>query len=504
METIVSKVYFDLGAGWVLNTDVLLDPPLTWEYGLRGDGPIDLLASTGIAIFHLDNYYTNSAGDPGLYSPGHTNLLAGFGEGTPVKITIHNGAAEIVKFIGTIAGIRPSSGLFEYPYVEVEAHDWIGYLSGQEVGIVPLQEAKRVDQALTTALVNFPIQPTATDFDTGIETFLLMFNNTTPGMSMARLFQSLCNNELARIYLEGDGTLRLENRNTRAEVITPAFTLPGLMVEIEPSYERSSIYNIVNVIIEPIEASPGADVLLWDEKVAEYFGGVIPSILPGESIVLKCPFTDPALGGGISALDVVDPITVIEFGSKADFESNDMIDDLGQSQSIGANASIVTLTNNGAKIGYLNDLQIYGRALYHYRTQILTAINSTSINAGTGEKRFSLKPDQITETEKAQAYAHYILGMVGTGRMRSVRIRVLANQTNALRVGLIAAEVSTLFSVAESVTGVDYDFYVNRIKYSQDSEALWVDLFAGSADRYNCFVWDRSHWDSDFDARWAI
>ena len=204
-------------------------------------------------------------------------------------------------------------------------------------------------------------------------------------------------------------------------------------------------------------------------------------------------------------MDVVDPITVIEFGSVADFESNDMIGDLGQSQEIGANATIVTLTNNNvSRTGYLNDLQIYGRALYAYRSQILTAINQTGIDDGTGERKFSIRLDQITEVEKAQDYADFILGMVGIQRMGSTRVSVLANQSAALKAGLVAAEVSTLFTVVESVTGSNGDYYVNKIKYTQEGPALWVDLHVGPAARYNCFIWDRSHWDRESDARWAI
>ena len=88
MIAIETKIYLDLGSGWVRNYDVAQKPPPTWEYGLLGYGPNDIVASTGFATFYLDNSETNSEGLPGLYSPAHDDALAGFAEGIPVKIVI--------------------------------------------------------------------------------------------------------------------------------------------------------------------------------------------------------------------------------------------------------------------------------------------------------------------------------------------------------------------------------------------------------------------------------
>lgn len=88
MIALATKIYLDLGSGWVLCEDVFQDPAPMWEYGILGHGPADLLASTGFATLYLDNSEANDAGLPGLYSPDHTNALAGFDEGTPVKVEI--------------------------------------------------------------------------------------------------------------------------------------------------------------------------------------------------------------------------------------------------------------------------------------------------------------------------------------------------------------------------------------------------------------------------------
>lgn len=73
---------------WTECEDVLLDQPVEWEYGFAQGSPLDLLASTGRLSFLLDNSDQNSAGLAGLYSPENANLLAGFAEGTLVKLEL--------------------------------------------------------------------------------------------------------------------------------------------------------------------------------------------------------------------------------------------------------------------------------------------------------------------------------------------------------------------------------------------------------------------------------
>lgn len=628
METVDTKIYFDLGAGWTENKDVLQHPPLTWESGIRGNTPTDLLASTGISTFYLDNSYSNNAGIPGLYSPDHDDCLSGFGESTEVKIEVgynealnpgfetagaggadiwadwveintpiletddpHSGkqavkltrttgngilrqvftvvpgteytltfwtrcdgtndiryslwddtnsayiVAEVdtgvletewteftsdkftvpatcvtmnlnivrpgtgdpgtgwvddvslmavkTRFYGRIVAIRPTAGLFEEPVVEIEAHDWMGYLSGQELGKQTVVSDQRVDDAITIVMSGFPIQPSGIYLASGIETFPLMFNTDSPESSMASFFQKMCRNELGRIYVTGSGILTFENRNTRALNTTNAFTISGTMTELQAQYINTDVKNIIQARVSPLTASDDNNVLLWDLKVGEYFGGIIPSIAAGETLVLTCPFTDPAIGSAISAIDLVDPIEVIEFGSVADYEKNDMITDLDWSQEIGANVTVVSMTNEHAtNTGYLNDLQIYGRALISYGPMaVLEARDQTSIS-GVGEHRFLLKLDQVG-VNRAQAYVDHILSQVKDPHLRPVRIRVLANQSSELLAGLNTAEVSTRFTVAENVTGIDGDFFVNWLKYTQAGGQLWVDIIAGPSATYS-------------------
>jgi len=139
------------------------------------------------------------------------------------------------KFIGTIQTINPTSGYFDNPVTKVTAHDWIGYLNKQELGVQAIQSDIGVETALTTCLAEFPNQPEDTDFDVGVESFEIVFAGDSVTSSMASMFSKLARNERGRIYCKGDGTLVFEKQGTRDGSGTPAFTLDGTMNNIDVS-----------------------------------------------------------------------------------------------------------------------------------------------------------------------------------------------------------------------------------------------------------------------------
>jgi hypothetical protein len=55
MEPVEVKIYFYIDGEWEEIEDVMQDPSPTWEYGIRGVGPFDRVATTGFLTFTLDN-----------------------------------------------------------------------------------------------------------------------------------------------------------------------------------------------------------------------------------------------------------------------------------------------------------------------------------------------------------------------------------------------------------------------------------------------------------------
>ena len=402
------------------------------------------------------------------------------------------------KFVGTVARIEPSASLFDNPIVNLEVHDWIGYASKQELGVQALDTNQTADDALTTVLPEFPKQPVDTDFDIGVETFDLMFNTDDSTESMAKFFQKMARNEQGRIYSEGDGTLVFENRNSRALTTESAFTLDGTMTNFDISYNSAKIYNIISMLVKPTVIDAAATTLLWgvgDDGIA---------IKAGQTLTLRCKYTDPDTKTGISAVDLVSPVTEFKFGTTQEATSDNMHALLSQTNTVGANSISCALKNtHSTATVYLNQFNIYGKGIYEYDNITMEAIDDDSISQ-VGEKKYFERLDQITDPSKAYNYAAFIRGNYAGSHIDTCEIKVLANQSDAIAKGLIEAEVSTRFTVTEEVTGVDRDFYINNIQYKQEDTLLWATIEAQASNVDSAFVWDSSHWSSEEDARWQL
>ena len=400
-----------------------------------------------------------------------------------------------VRFLGAISAIRPTSGLFENPKTEIEVHDWMGFLSSQETGITPVQENKTADQALTTLLTAFPIQPEGTlNFDTGEETFDLIFVGDRSETSMASTFQKLAQNELGRIYQEGDGTLRFENRHARPENVTPVFTLDGLMTEFEISYEQADLFNVIAARVLPQRIDAAATTVIWKFQGTNYL-----EIKPGETLpVLQAPYSDPDKGGPISAKEVVDPPTT-KFGSVADGSTDDL--SLGVTMVIGANSAELTLVNNSSQTGFVNFIEIKGKGIY-VDDRILFNAEDASSTVVMGKRKKFVNFDLITDLNIGKNYAHFILAKVGRQHLRSTMVSFLANQSSALANAVIDLEISDRFAVVEDLSGISENFFINRLRYRLIDGMVWVEILP-DPETYSTFIWDTSHWDTD-DAHWGI
>ena len=373
------------------------------------------------------------------------------------------------RFVGRIAAIRPASGLFDDQIVEVEVHDWIASLATSELGIREIETNKRADEALTTALTAAIFQPERIDFDTGLETFLEVFNTDAPNTSLASFFQKMARNEWGRIYQTGDGTLIFENRTHRQNIVDPAFALNGEMSEFDIEYDKAAIRNIIQVIVQTA-TTDAADITLWSLPGA-------PAILSGQTLTFECAYTDPDTEVKISAIDVDDP-PFYEFGSVQNFTSDDMHADLVVAMEIGANKAKVFLTNTAATTGYLNDLQLTGKGIHLNDPILIERRNEDSIYSGIGEQRLVVWLEQITDLGTAENRANELLAEYGAPIGRPIWLSFCASQDPVLAYAALSIEPSTRFAVSESITEANRDYYVERVAFRMDGPYLWVDILA--------------------------
>lgn len=499
--TTVIQFYYT--AAWHTCTDVLQEPGPVWEYGLPGSGIMDLVADTGILTFTLDNSSRNSASTAGYYSPGHASCASWFTDGLPIQVIITRTdvPTSVTKFVGIMTSARATSGAWREAVTEVEARDWMDYAASQKIGLLAIQSGAGlgVDDVLTAALVNMPVQPTSTHFDVGRESFPIIFNSdSAKDMSMMALFQKYARNEcLGYIYLTGAGRLTFDNRHARPLTTADAFTLDATagppMTDLELSFDRDAVVNKIEVTLYPTLVDTGADTVLW--QLEDPF-----PISPGQVVTMDLPFRDPDTGKFISGQNVVTPLvsgTHIKFGSLDDGTSNDLIASLTFPITIGGNSVHIVLTNSGSASGYVNMLKILGDGYYIYEPMILNTEDAASV-AAKGPRPLSLDLEQITSPTTGKLAMDFLLGQLLTPAIKVERVRFLANYDTTLAAAAITVEPNTRFAMTEPQSGISGSWFACRLRFEQIGTQLWVEIVpskAGAAQNY--FIWNTADhgWD---------
>jgi hypothetical protein len=154
------------------------------------------------------------------------------------------------------------------------------------------------------------------------------------------------------------------------------------------------------------------------------------------------------------------------------------------------------------KTGYINDFKIEGKGRYIYDKMSIFSKNDESVRH-RGKRLYLLRLNQIIDLAEAKEITDVFRGAYSTPHFRLGRIKFLANQTEALANGAIGIEPSIRFTAIENISGISYDFHVNRVRYTQDGPNLWIDILAQPQGFHGTFIWDFSHWDNPEDGQWS-
>lgn len=237
-DTLQVKIYFNLNSVWTDSTsDVLSGSKLNAVWGMRNNKPLSLLADVGQLTFSLNN-------ETGKYTPGGVSALSGWKKGVAVKVVFTFLEQTYVRFYGKIDSIRIDAGSLGNRRAHVTVLDWMDYATKYPLNNPAIQTNKRADEAMTTILDGMPIQPQARNFDTGVNTFPLIFKDATLKTRAYTEFQRIALSEMAYLYHVKDkdygDTIRLESNtsrptNTQIKQVTQ-ITTPGFLLKEDGSY----------------------------------------------------------------------------------------------------------------------------------------------------------------------------------------------------------------------------------------------------------------------------
>lgn len=214
MTDVTLTIYAYLNGAWTDITSDTRSSGVSAEWGMSGNKPLDKLANTGWMRFSLNN-------QTGKYTPGGNSVIhADWGKGTMIKAVFTNNAQSYIRFRGVVDTIRIDAGTSGNRMVHCTVLDWMDYAANYPLNNPPIQLNQRADEAIGDILAEMPIQPQATDIDTGAVTFPTVFNDATLKTRAYSEFQKLILSEFgSRLYIIKDKlygeTLRFENSVNR-------------------------------------------------------------------------------------------------------------------------------------------------------------------------------------------------------------------------------------------------------------------------------------------------
>jgi hypothetical protein len=464
-DPIASIVELELSAGvWTdVSADVL--DGITVDYGIRGGGPTDRCASTGMLRLSLDNSALNSGQVVGFYAPGHASCRAGFDVGigirwrtaTPVARTLHRGRIISIDVVPGVAQTRRT---------RVESVDWMDEAATVNVSGITTQVGQRADQVLTEVLTGITQQPVATAFSTGDSTFGYALDNVQDEATrLLTVFADLVNSEGSFLYLTGGGTLTFESRTDRALVVTPAITLTNDMMGLTVGRTRDDVVNVVLLTIHPRRIDAAATTVLWSRNIAD--GEAPIEIAAGVTLpVLLGAYGDPNNGrqrcGGTA---MVTPVATTDYlmNTAADGTGTNITADLAVTAALGGNGVAWTLENNNAATGYVTKLQCRGKGIYDRAPVVVRCEDATSI-ALYGERTIRIDMPYQDDENAAAAFGEQILNLyTATGSVpRAVQLRLAS--TDALLDEALGVEVGDRVDLVETVTGLAASCFVNGVQ----------------------------------------
>ena len=453
-----------LSAAWTsILTDVRTAPPIVFTRGLSGCELADRVADVGTLDFALDNSAGNSGGKLGYYSPDHANLRTGFGIGMKTRLKVIYGGETYYKFYGKVTSAPPLPGQYRERYTSVQAVDFMNELLVHNMALVPVQTGKKGNELLATIVANLPTAPLATSYAAGPDTFAYALHDiqdeNTSGMEAAqRVDQSGLSFTFVKGDLTGGETLTWQTRHTRSLAASVA-SFSDTMTDLVIGYKADNkIYNTVKGKGFPVQVGTVNEVLWSSRKEI---------VLEADaSQTLDMPYTDPTGLGNRIALS---PGTGVTPEADTDYKmsstsggGNDLNANLTFAVNTwGGNMANVTLTNGAAVTGYINICQLRGKIIRLYDPVIATKTDETSKSA-YGDRALTYVLPYQDSINVIDAFAATMLDAKKDPHSDIDSLEFVANKNDTLMKAAMTIDVGSRITIAETVSGISTDFFVNK------------------------------------------
>ena len=481
-----------------VTADVMISDLVRSESGMMNNKATDRVARTGRLQFSLNNSATNSAGKAGYYSSGHDNLRSGFETGIPVRCHVSYDGFTRTKFYGRIAkdGITPDTGIYGTRRTKVTVFDWMNQASTHELVLPEYTTNKRIDEIVPLIVSNMPLAPLSTNYDTGVETFVSVFDTVGSRTSAMSELNKLALSEWGFVYIthdkDNDEILRVENQNARnSSAVTQ---IPDMSAEAGYLLMESGDYllqeNGDKFILEVAETvdffnnSSIEPVISYGKNMANYitvtshprkydsaatvlYNTTSPlSIDAGETRTFTGNFRDPNNEAvRVASKGMITPVATTDYwlnasnaGTGADLTAN-----LDVSVTWGANAGSFSLTNSGTVDGY-GSIQARGTGIYLY-DPIEYLSQGTASQAAHGLQTLDVDMTYQDDPDHAEVIGNFLVLAVRDPQYEVDKYPFYANRDDEHLMAFVHLEIGDKIHITETQSGFDRDAFIDAVSF---------------------------------------
>lgn len=475
--TIALEAELSTGVWTNIYTDVRRSQQIRVQYGIWvGNKPTDRVAGSGHMKFALNNGENNSGGLLGYYTPGHANARSGWEIGVAVRLKITHGGTDYYKFYGKVKKVIPIAGKYLERSVLVEAYDWMRDAARAKVDLLSLQTDRRSDLVIDDIVSSMTVQPNSTSYQQGQSTFAFALDGLKDEKStVLAAIQRATLSEFGYSYVVGDttggGKLVFEDRHHRVTQSTVEATLTeDELASFDTERDEEMIFNVVRANAYPRDVGTTNEVL-WNLQTEINIGASDTEIVIGR-------YRDPnQIAQRISGKDMVTPVadTDYKFGSSQGGGANDMNANLTVTATFGVNSVKLELTNNAANSGWLNLMQVRGKAVRIFEPAVALAENSTS-KVDYGDRPLEMQLLYQDDPLEAQDFADTVLSVFKDPATKIKSAGFWANQGDTQMVDALETEPGTRTQISESMSAIDDEYFVDGVKLVvQDKQLLFCE-----------------------------
>jgi hypothetical protein len=484
-----------ISGAWVdITADVLHDPSPKWNMGIMGNDTLDRVGDPEELSFAMDNSINNSAGIMGYYSPTNGNCRSGWGPGVAIRLLFSYESTTMYKFYGLIApdGLETEAGIYAGRKVSVRAEGFMALAQRHVLELMSMQTNMTITQAIPYILANMPIQPLATAYGTGVDTFATLFDTISENTSALSELQKLAMSEFGYVYTKGNvtngQTLVVEGRSDRINIENTIIPLDAascgvllletgdhLLLEIGDklllnetqtanfSDEQLSMKteygaNLANRISGtsyPRRVDAAATTVLFTTQTRIYVtAGQTKSNIRGQ-------YRDPGGATKVNGQDMVVPVASTDYiaTANADGSGTDYTANCTVIATYGTEQVDYSVTNTGGAAFYVW-LQARGKGIYLYDPINVIFEDATSVNA------YGLFPLTLSMPYQNNPLAVESVGNLTLANNRNPKLTVNSYTINANRdaksmFAFLMMEPGTRGRFAETVTGTDANYFIN-------------------------------------------